>query len=336
MNAILQKLNVDPKIIRHTKVIAKKSKYDKVKNSVPSIPDYNFQMDYLELPETKEGYDRLLVMVDLANDEVDFEPTKNKDSSTTLKAMKAIFKRPYLNKPYASIRTDAGSEFKSDVAKYMYNQSILHRPGISGRHKQTGNVEMANKQISIILNAYMNTKERKAGKTYREWTDIIDEMRPLLNKLRKKETKQSHIAEITDNMPKYEVGDLVYRKLDKPQDARGYFQNTQNFRAGDIRFDFIPRAIEHIYYYLNNIRYKLNGLDNVSYTENELMIADEDEEQVEVREIIGHKMIKKKLHFLVWWQGELKKNATYEPATKLIEDGLNEYIDFYKKKYKVK
>ena len=217
MNSILEALDIDPKILKHTTGGGKKVKFDSVKDSIPMKADYNFQMDYLELPTTKEGYNRLLVMVDLATDEVDFEPTKNKDSKTTLKAMQAIFKRPHLNKPYASIRTDGGSEFKADVGKYLYNQSILHRPGISGRHKQTGNVEMANKQISVILNAYMNNIEHKTRKVYKEWTDIIAKIRPLMNKARKKKLITKPIPEITDAMPKYDKGDLVYRKLDKPQ-----------------------------------------------------------------------------------------------------------------------
>ena len=337
MSTILKNLNIDPKIIKHSKIIVKKPKFDKVKDSIPAKEDYNFQMDYLELPETKLGFNRLLVMVDLATDELDFQETKNKDANTTLKAMKAIFKRPYLNKPYASIRTDLGTEFKSEVGRYLYKESILHRPGISGRHKQTGNVEMANKQISTILNAYMNSVERETGSPYKEWTDIIDKIRPMLNKMRKKETKETPMAEITDNHePKFNIGDIVYRKLDKPQDARGYNQNTENFRTGDIRWEFTARAIEQIFYYPNNIRYQLNGLKNVSFTEDELIEADEEEETHTVREIIGSKMIKNKRYFLVWWLGELKKEATYEPEIQLLEDGLEDYIDFYKKKYKVK
>jgi hypothetical protein len=251
--------------------------------------------------------------------------------------MIAIFKRPYLNKPYASIRTDSGTEFKSEVGQYLYKESILHRPGISGRHKQTGNVEMANNQISTILNAYMNSVERKTGSPYKEWTDIIDKIRPMLNKMRKKEIKETPMKEITDDHePKFNIGDLVYRKLDKPQDARGYNQNTENFRTGDIRWEFTARAIEQIFYYPNNIRYQLNGLKNVSFTEDELIEADEEEETHTVREIIGQKMIKKKRHYLVWWLGELKREATYEPEIQLLEDGLKDYIDFYKKKYKVK
>ena len=337
MKAILKALDIDDKVMKHSSPSTKKIKFDKVKDSIPTKEDYNFQMDYLELPKTKQGFNRLLVMVDLATDEVDFEPTKNKDSKTTLKAMQAIFKRPFLNKPYASIRTDAGTEFQGEVKKYLYNESILHRPGISGRHKQTGNVEMANKQISTILNAYMNNVEYKTRKVFREWTDIIPEVRKLLNKSRKKVLgEETPIAEITDDLPKFKVDDLVYRKLDKPQNMQGVNQNTDYFLSGDIRFEFNARAITDVFFYPNNIRYRLNGLPFVSYTEDELQSATEEEETFEVREIIGHKTIKKKLNYLVWWRGETKKQATYEPASQLIRDNVEDHIDFYKNKYKLK
>ena len=337
MNSILKALDIDPKVLKHIAPTGKKVKFDKVKTSIPMKADYNFQMDYLELPTTKEGYNRLLVMVDLATDEVDFEPTKNKDSATTLKAMQNIFKRPYLNKPYASIRTDSGTEFQGDVKKFLFSQSILHRPGISGRHKQTGNVEMANKQISTILNAYMNNIEYNTRKIYREWTDILPQVRKLINKVRKKILgKETPIAEITDNLPMYKVNDLVYRKLDKPQNMQGVYQKTDNFRSGDIRWEFNARAITDVFFYPVNIRYKLNGLPFVSFTEDELKPATEEEETFEIREIIGHKMIKKKLHYLVWWRGEKKKEATFEPAEQLYKDNVEDHIEFYKTKYKVK
>lgn len=111
MESIYKQLGISDKVIKHTKPLPK-IKYETVKSIIPDKEDYNFQMDLLDLPTTKEGYKKLLVMVDLATDEIDFEPIKNKESKTVLIAMKKIFERPYLNKPYASIRTDSGGEFK--------------------------------------------------------------------------------------------------------------------------------------------------------------------------------------------------------------------------------
>lgn len=340
MNDIYKTLGIDEKVIKHSRK-RKTVRFESVKDIIPPAEDYNFQMDYLELPKTKQGYNRLLVMVDLATNELDFEPTKNKDTSTTLKAMKKIFSRPHLNKPYASIRTDKGNEFKGDVKKYLYEQSILHTISLPGRHRQTANVESANREIGKYLNSYMNTKERKTGKTYREWTDIIPKLRTILNRKRKLEIKRDELyepnkKELTLIENKFMVGDLVYRQLDIPKDARGYDQPTQIFRAGDITLDFVPRKIIRVLYYPNTVRYVLDGITNVSYTDRELVLAEEQEETFEIREIIGEKTIRGKKHYLVWFLGENKKDAIYLPESQLIEDDLEDYIQFYKKKYKKK
>ena len=89
--------------------------------------DYNFQTDLLMLPKTKQGYKYLLVIVDLFTNEVDFEAMKTKTPAETLRSMKVIFKRDILNKPFASMSSDAGLEFKGTFKDYLYNQSILHR-----------------------------------------------------------------------------------------------------------------------------------------------------------------------------------------------------------------
>jgi hypothetical protein len=289
------------------------------------------------MPETRKGNKFILTIVDLATDEIDFEPVPDEDSETTLKAMKKIFRRPYLNKPYASIKTDSGNAFEGEVKDYLYDESILHSNSISGRHKQTGNVEAGNRQIVMILNAYMNTQERRLGKVYKEWdTFDLNKLRKELNKMRKKEVKEEGEpytpSDITDKIPEFTVGDLVHRKLDKPQDARGYFQNTENFRVGDIRYEFHPRAITEVLHYPRNIRYMLKGVPKVAYTEDELLPSEQEQETFEVREIIDEKMINKVKHYKVWWYGELKKQATWEPETQLIEDDLGDYIEFYKKK----
>ena len=340
MNNILKQFDLDETVIKHSMPNKKKKVvFDKTKDIVPPFEDYNFQADHIHMPTTKKGNKFILTIVDLATDECDFEPVPNEDSSTTLKAMKKIFKRPYLNKPYASLKTDSGKAFEGQVKDYLYNESILHSTSISGRHKQTGNIEAVNRQIVMVLNAYMNSQERRTGRTYREWdTFDLNKLRQELNKMRKKEVVQPgepyDVKDVTDKLPMYNVNDLVHRKLDKPQDARGYFQNTENFRIGDIRFEFHPRKILQVLHYPNNIRYMLQGVPNVAYTEDELMPSEQKEEVFEVREIIGDKVMSGKKYYKVWWNGELKRQATWELETNLIEDGLEEYIEFYNDKKK--
>ena len=173
MNKILEKLNLLDDNYILTQPLKKPKKFTKVKDVVPLKEDYNFMADLLFLPTTSQGFRYLLTVVDLANDECDFEPIKNKEAKTVLAAMKKIFTREHLKKPYASIRTDDGNEFKGVFHKYLYDESILHRVGNPGRHTQMANVESLNKQLGLILNLYMNQKEMQTKKQYNNWTDIL-------------------------------------------------------------------------------------------------------------------------------------------------------------------
>ena len=103
MRAILNRLGIDETL---TKTRMKEKVYNKVKNHIPMIEDYNDMLDLLELPETKQKYKYLVVIVDLATSECDFEPIKNKTANDVKNAVNAIFKRSYVKKPYASIQTD--------------------------------------------------------------------------------------------------------------------------------------------------------------------------------------------------------------------------------------
>ena len=109
---------------------------NRIKNNVPLMKNFNDMADLLHLPTTKEGYKYLLVIVDLATDNFDIEPMKNNTSTTTLDAMKTIFNRKYVKKPFASIRTDNGSEFKKDFHQYLYDNNIVQRFALPYRHTQ--------------------------------------------------------------------------------------------------------------------------------------------------------------------------------------------------------
>jgi hypothetical protein len=107
-----------------------------------------------------------------------------------------------------------------------------------------------------------------------------------------------------------------------------YVGIVSNSRMGDYRFDIKqPRKIKKILYYPKNIRYLLEGHDNVSYTEAELMPSKEQAEKYVVKKILDKKKVGRKVYYLIWWRGYLKKNATYEPETELLKDGLKPIID---------
>ena len=338
IDAINDKANVEIDET-YTKKVPKEKKFTTFDSMVPKMANFNHQADVLILPKTKEGYIGLLVVKDLGVHSFDIEPIKNKEAKTMLDALQKIYKREYLKKPKYSLSTDDGSEFKGVFHKWLYEQSIFQKIAAPNRHSQQAVVERQNETLSRLLNGYMNAKEEQTGKAYNEWTDVLDIVRKKLNKVQKRD-EQNWITSITkithdfDKEPKYKVGDLVYYKTDTPLNALGHQQPTKQFRTGDYRWNIKePRKIEKILYYPKpvNFRYLLEDKPNVSFTEEQLRKAKGDDSKYVVQAIIGKKFIKGKPFYLVWWKGELKKNATLEPRQNLIEDGFeNELKEFDK------
>ena len=299
-----------------TKRKVTEKEFNHVKDNIPLIEDANMMCDVLFLPETPtkkkndKGYKYLFVIVDLATDEFDMEPMKELNSEATLLAMKTCFKRSYLNKPEYSLKTDGGAEFKGVFNKYLYDQNILHKGIVAGRHSSMGNVESLNRQLSRLLNLYMNGIEEETGKKYTNWLPAVAIIRKDLNKLRKKKlptnintheyplpndhtTKQTEVVttkkvgkktiknvEIKEEniliKPKFKVGDYVYRYLDHPKNALGKRQNTENRREGDYLWNKTPDRIKDIFTMGGSgplFRYYLEGVRDATYTSKQLRKA---------------------------------------------------------------
>ena len=306
MENILKELKINEKYSKPVKI---KRQFSKVKDNIPLIENYNFMADLLELPETKKGFKYLLVVVDLATDEFDIEPITNNKSLTVVDAMKRMFKRRYIKKPYASIRTDGGAEFKDAFDKYCYENNILHKTGIAGRHQQTANVERLNRELGRLFNGYMNAIEEKTGETYKEWVEVVPKIRTMLNDFRKKPegdpfTDVYPQPDLTVQ-PKYKVGDIVYRIAEKPLDALGRKQPTQNFRVGDYRWERIPRKIVRVLRYAGKvpIRYILENLSNVAYAEYELIPAEEKQAMYVVQSVKAKRTMNGVKELLIKWKG---------------------------------
>jgi hypothetical protein len=331
MKKILSELGVDETYSKPVKI---KKQFSKTKDNIPLIQDYNFMADLLELPKTKKGFIYLLVVVDLATDEFDIEPMTNNKSLTVVDSMKKIFKRRYLKKPYASIRTDGGPEFKDAFDKFCFENSILHKVGIAGRHQQMSNVERLNRELGRLFNGYMNGIEEKTGETYKEWVEVVPKVRVMLNSFRKK-PEGNPWTDIypTVNLliePKFKVDDIVYRISEKPLDALGRKQNTQNFRMGDYRWDMIPRKIVRVLRYGGDvpIRYLLENLPNVAYAEYELKEAKEKEAMYQVQSIKAKRTIQGVKEILVKFKGYKKPSwENYDDIKKTVPN-----IDSYYKR----
>lgn len=348
MDQLLKKLNIDESL---TKPIKKIKKFNKVKHTFPPVEDWNFISDLLILPKTKAGFRYLLVIIDYGSNEFDIEELKNKDPKTVLKAMETIFKRKHLNKPKYSLRTDGGTEFKGSFAAYLKKNNIFHSVSLPSRHSQMANVESLNRQLGRLYNGYMNNKEFETGKQYNEWTDVTKIIREDLNKLRKTKTitekqaatwKDGDIkAKEIKTLPKFKIGDIVLRQLDKPRSALNKPQNTENFREGDLRWDPTPRKIIKVFMYKGDVRYRymLTNIPNVSFAEHQLKKSTEKFEKFNIKAIIGKRTNKKKLEYLIWFEGSLKKNAEWQPASNIKKDApllVKEFEADLKKKPKKK
>lgn len=319
----------------NTKGVKKPKQFTRIKDNVVQKEDHTFMADILMLPTTSKGYKYLLVVVDIATHEFDIEPCKNKEPLTILNAFKKMFKRQYLNKPCCIVDTDGGTEFKGIFNKYLHDENILHKTAQSGRHSQMSMVESLNKQLGRLFNGYMNKKEEELGEEYKDWTDVLALVRKKLNKHRKVELPKNPIYPAPDITvpPKYKVGDVVYRLLDKPKNALGHDQKTDSFRVGDVRWDIKnPRKITNVLSYVGKIpyRYTLEGLKSVSFTPDQLKPAKEKESKYTIEKIIGERTRQKKKQYLIKWKGYTKDKATWEPKDNVLEDvgekGLKELL----------
>ena len=331
---LMDEMNIDE---TYTKPI-KKYKFDTIKQNTFPKQDYNFMMDTMQLPTTKEGFQHLLVVVDLWSDELDFEPLKGLTALETLHAFETIIKRPYLKMPKFSIRSDNGTEFMKEFGEYMKEHHIMHRVSLPYRHKQNANVENANGLIGRFLMTYLHNKELQTQQKYVEWTDILPQLRIKLNAIRKKKDGNPFnlkpISYIIQT-PLYKVGDIVVAKYEKPFNALGHKESTSNWRRGDQRWNLKDhRSIVKVLNYPNNIRYVLKGLENVSYVESELKLSPEKQELRIVKQIIGVVTQGRKKLYRIWFDKQLKKDALWykqEDLPDLVEE-IKEFEANRKKK----
>jgi hypothetical protein len=336
---IFEKIGIDDTYTKKAKY-----KFDTVKANTFPKHGFNAMADLLMLPKTDSGYQYCLTMIDIWSNFFDFEPMKTKTAKETLQAMLNIFKRNYIDKPKASLKTDSGGEFQGVFDKWLRDHKIAHLQSLPGRHKQTANVENLNRQLGRIFMSFLTDKSIALGYEYTNWTDIEKDVRIELNKIKThpKDEDPYTYPMSTPNVqspPKYKVGDLVYRPLEKPEGISGN-KEFGRFRVGDRRFDLVPHKIKQVFLYQNNFRYMLNGFENVAFAEAELLPAKEAEEMYVVEAIRDEKKEKNKIYYLIKWKGYKVSENTWEPKAELLTDlgkeRLDQLIDDYKESLKPK
>jgi len=319
-----------------------KQKYNKFITSVVPEKDFNFMSDLVEMPTTSKGYKWILVVLDLATNEFDIEPMKNKTAEVTRNAFKNIVKRGILGLPEISLKTDGGTEFKGAFHKYLEDHGVMHKTAMPYRKQQMGPVESLNKTVARILMTYLNDKSAEIGKDYNDWTDILDMVREEVNSFRKRDLdklkeyqSKRYFDPTVAGDPEYQIGQYVHWKIDRPTNINGDPINDNKFRMGDRIFSVETRKIVDVLCFPSKpyYRYKLQDMDHVSYSASELKESEKQNDLYIIKKIIGVKTVKKKKYYLCWWKSELKQDATWEPEEQLIEDNMQDYIDEFKKVY---
>lgn len=339
-NKIVAKLGIDETL---TKGRPKPKHFNHINNYIAHVKYINYMADILYLPEDKNGFKFCLVVVDLASHLFDIEPTKNLEAKTILAAFQKMFKRKYIKMPKSCVRTDGGAEFKGVFDEFLKKNDVKHFVTLADRHTQMSMCESLNRSLGRLFNGYMNKIELETKKEYKNWTDVVPEIRKELNEYREvilpKNPDDEPIPTWNlppDAYPKFRVGDLVHHKLEVPENALGHKQPTKSFRMGDFRYSSIPKKITKVIYMLDDpfFRYYVEGIPNATYSERELLPSNYKEPIYKVKKIIGVKTVRGKKQYLVWWQGYKKEESTYEPEKELVNDGLKDMIDEYNKSLK--
>lgn len=333
----------------YTKFDKKQKKFNKFINSIVPEKGFNYMSDLIIMPKTKEGYRYLLVILDLATNEMDIEPMKTKTAIDTLNAFKAILKRKILKLPEMSFQTDGGSEFKAQFNKFLEDNAIYHKVSYPANHKQQAPIEGLNNIITRILMNYLNKKSLELDKDYMNWNDILPLVRTELNKYRKidldklKKYQDKHFYndyEVKKKFgePTFKIGDMVHYRLFQPTDIRGKPINDSTFRNGDRRLSINTKKIIKILYYPDfpHYRFVLHYMPHVSFSAYDLKPSKNKEETFLINKIIDREVRKGKTYYKVFWKGYLKKDSTWEPADRLIKDNLGDYIASFEKEQREK
>jgi hypothetical protein len=276
--------NKDPDVANQLLVnLTRKPKKEKTANMAhfPTMPEnYEHQMDLLILPHDGD-YKYAVTIVDVGTDKCEAEPIAQKTADAVKQAIETIYGRSILKMPEVMV-TDAGSEFKGTVKKYLEDNNVHVRTAETGRHRTVGMVENRNKFIGKALFNIMMAKEALTKKSNSEWVDDLPDVIEELNKraLLKPKRKQSDKVQCSgDACNMLQIGQKVRRALNEPNDFATGEKQHGRFRETDIRWLDKPQTITN--FVLQGGQPPLYELDNMPspmFTKDQLQVIPDKEE----------------------------------------------------------
>lgn len=323
---------------------------------VPKIRNFEInsrhQADTLTL-QNDDGYKYALVVVDTTTRLSDARPMKNHNSETVKQALISIYKGKILKKPRV-LETDAGTEFKGVVTKWLNENDIEHKIGRTNRHRQVALAEFLNYIIGKAVGTRQNAEELLSGEVSKQWVDDLPKIIAYYNSYVKKKKYGTTTEKQIENKLKttrtiqcngescklLEMGTKVRVILDQPIGTNGS-KLYGKFRAGDLRFDKTTRTIEKLSLKPGSPPlYTVSGIGNALYTREQLQLVDKDEtlpNESSRRKWTVEKILKKQnknglVHYLVKWKGF--KKPTLVSRKLLIQDIPDQVKDYENKNKK--
>src|SRR6187401_1123403 len=115
--------------------------------------------DYMGLFPSSNGYTHILVVVDYVTKWVEAIPTSSADHNTSIKILKEVIFSRFGVPKY--LMTDGGSHFiHGAFHKMLAKYDVNHRIASPYHPQSSGQVELSNKELKLILQKTVNRLER--------------------------------------------------------------------------------------------------------------------------------------------------------------------------------
>ena len=233
----------------------------------------------------------ILVVLDLATNNIDATELKYRDSEVVLLAFKRILsKSKYLTGKYSYIQliTDGGSEFKGVFSDFLKSKSIIHKTTVRGRHQQLQPIDSRIALISKYLNIAMLSNELITKTVNREWIKKMNHLIYILNqkKYLKKVLNVEDIDDFGQIITNYDkkktnhediipIGTKVRIKLDSAvNNITDKKYSIEKFRKGDLRYSKDIYKIEtHVINPMQPVMNKVNNINNIHFLKKQLIIV---------------------------------------------------------------
>ncbi len=296
------------------------------------------QADLLFLPNDK-GHPYALVVTDVGSKKVDAVALKSKTTEEVLQGFQTIYKRKILGIP-KQLTCDEGTEFHGVTKSGLLKMGIHINYGKAGRHRQTALVERKNQTIGTLVHKLIIHDQMASGNDSSAWVETL----PMIVKVINAKVDEQKVKDVDyPRNDKFKVklleeNDKVRVLLDNPIGSNGNKLHG-DFRSSDIRWYPKIRTIKHIIIKPDQPpMYLLDGnvgplqIEPIGYTVNQLQLVNDnevkpqttithvDDDRVEVEKIIGKKIEKNVIYYLIKWRGMKKNESTYEKKSSLIKD----------------